>query len=294
MAESQLHALPNAVPHELPSPNRPRSSTNGDPPAVPTNTPLLQPQHSFASATTVESDSEQFALTGHWHGKHPTPTDSMTASLQNCVFIKNLALSTVVGPDAWGNHGKPQPILISCRVHREIGPAGENDQVDDTLSYSQIVKDIKEVVSDYQRDRGGFTSARNLSETIFLKSYRRWGAYAVCITIHLPKANLRAEGGFILTSMYHEKLTDRLEESIVSNFRIPCIIGVNPHERLAKQIVVVSFKIIEEKDIPGTSGSPGTVAHWAGLSKEVVQVSHILGIFCDLIFSSPTDVNIEI
>ena len=249
-------------------------------PAAPQNTPIVGTPVvgvlvAASPPTTIRmTDSEyeypereQPANEQSRHGGESLPT---VCNLQDCVFIKDLQLTTVVGEDAWNRPGKPQPVLISVRVHRHISSAGANDDVDGTLSYSMVVKDIQEVVKDGEGS-GGFRSASDLSHAIFEKSHGRWGAWAVFININLPKGCLRAEGGFHLASIYHEKVADRGEESMVTGIRVPCIIGVNDHERLAKQNVVISFKIVEDKSTQADAG-PGTTGHWREMSSQVAQV----------------------
>ena len=190
------------------------------------------------------------------------------------VFIENLSFNAVVGPDAWGRKDKPQQVLISVKWYNDISGA---DDINSTLSYSKISKDITEAVKAHSK---GFPSVQAVMDLVlFVVVDKEWGGIALELEVHLPKALLQASGGLRYKRGYtpNEQSMNRMPfpreklypSAVIEDINALCIIGVNPHERLTKQQVKVQLTIEEDLAIDAPQGIR---SHWQGLVGEVLQV----------------------
>lgn len=190
------------------------------------------------------------------------------------IYLRNLHLSAVIGADAWDRAGKPQPVIVSLRLQREISRAAASDNIDDTVSYGQICKEVTSSVTaqDEYTDMFEFTA-----HIYGLVRKKEWGGTSLQMRTVLPKGSLRAEGGIGFESaarMMPEGggFREGSATFLVNELKIACIIGVNAHERLTKQIVSVNLQITKDRSrnshVPGSHGE-----HWRGLIKDVIHVS---------------------
>jgi len=159
------------------------------------------------------------------------------------IFLRNLQLSAIVGEDAWGREGKIQPAVISLRLRKNIDAAGQSDNINDTVSYGQICKEIMGVV-EAQNKKGGFGNMDDLCNSIKELAVE-WGGTTIYIRLVLPKASLHASGGVGLeldrSQPFHPGQVTM--NYLVNDLRVSCIIGVNAHERLTKQVVIVNLQL---------------------------------------------------
>ncbi|TVY41263.1 Folic acid synthesis protein [Lachnellula subtilissima] len=186
------------------------------------------------------------------------------------IRVRNLQTSLVVGRDAWGREGKAQPVLISASVSlREPFQSASNEDAvtGSTVHYGILSKKIldscklfsetseettpktlsdlaREIESGLTREQvasSGLTPAPALLPSSIVKLLE--------IKIMLPKASLLGEGVSLTDlSLYahSEEGSGSAEKTYVltlHNLKIPTLIGVNPNERLSKQLVVATIKI---------------------------------------------------
>ncbi|KLJ11451.1 hypothetical protein EMPG_09756 [Blastomyces silverae] len=182
------------------------------------------------------------------------------------------------GLDAWGRIDKPQPATLSLRFSYPrplIDQCGSSDDVSFTLSYGELYRKLEAKLRDATRGEDGSISSVGLEELVSTISHTALGlawetipedtaerALAMAgaeidISIHLPKAILGADKG--LTYQAVNRAANRSASPVVNRggqpgiaavqricridgLRCNCIIGVNPHEREAKQAVVVSLQ----------------------------------------------------
>lgn len=191
------------------------------------------------------------------------------------VYLRDLQLSAIVGQDAWGRSDKPQPVLLSVKWYQNL--SGTND-LQDTLSYSKMTKDI---VQSIESRRGGFPSAHNLAEFIlYVAVDKQWRGLALSIVVHLPKAILHAANGLKFFRSHHLQEPEPTREpfganeiyprTVIEDIRLPCIIGVNAHERERKQTVRIDMTIEEHLE---KGSADGISSHWRGLVQHAVEVS---------------------
>ena len=177
----------------------------------------------------------------------PLETTFLDSSIPDSICLRNLHLSAIIGNDAW-NRQKAQPVVLSVKLSTTITSAGATDDIRKTTSYGQICKDIMQAVEEKAE---GHENIVEFNLYLFdLAREKLWGGQALQISILLPKASLRAEGGICLTTHYTYPSNDGTigrgsRRFDISCLKIPCIIGVNAHERREKQLVVVDISLSE-------------------------------------------------
>jgi len=200
--------------------------------------------------------------------QHPHGDDSY-----DYIYLRNLHLSAVIGADAWDRPGKPQPVIFSLRLRRKISRAAASDNIEDTVSYGQLCKDI----TSYVAAHNAYTDIHEFTVHMCLYALTKEASTSLQMRTMLPKGSLRAEGGigFEAAAENVGEGVHFVEDStkvLVNDLKIACIIGVNAHERLAKQTVILNLQISEDESRifhePGTYGE-----HWQGLIKDVIHVS---------------------
>ena len=170
---------------------------------------------------------------------------------RDSIYLRNLHVNAIVGKDAWQRESKPQPIVLSIRLYTDITAAAESDNIKETTSYGTMCKDVQNFV-DAKRS---FDHLLDLNSAISdLASTMKWGGADLHIISLAPKALLMAEGGLQLLTVFKHSPDDAVEPSThrvmheatwsVHGLRTACIIGVNPHERLKKQNIMVSLTFL--------------------------------------------------
>ena len=151
------------------------------------------------------------------------------------IYLRNLQLSAVVGPDAWGRDNKPQPVVLSLRLCRDTLRACVSDQILDTFSYGQMCKEVTAAI-----DGKKFP---NLDDIVFIVEglSEQWAGESLHCHVTLPKGLLRVHSGLsqeaVMQRLYHEDKDHVKDWRLISwrwrlrSIRTACIIGVNPHER---------------------------------------------------------------
>ena len=156
--------------------------------------------------------------------------------LHDSIYLGNYRYDALVGLDCWGRK-KAQQIVTSIRVMLNITTAGQTDDIGKTLNYGQVAKELAKSVRE-GREFGSFAELnKELCYAILrIKQVR------VHITSTAPKGLLR--GGFGSESWhgsgYQESVT------VFDSLRLWVIIGVNDHERLARQMVVINLRVKED------------------------------------------------
>lgn len=166
------------------------------------------------------------------------------------VWLEDIQVSGVVGPDAWHRSGRPQPIHISVKVPISFDEAAITDDINGSIHYGRLAKSIMELFND---QAAPFASLEELVEAISKKALLEGvQAGSLELVINLPEALLLADG--LGLSTYVSKIEpppgldneSRLQHAglklYVKDLRLNCIIGINPHERREKQPVVVNLE----------------------------------------------------
>jgi dihydroneopterin aldolase len=188
----------------------------------------------------------------HHHIDHSPKMDT------NTVFLKSMPFTLPVGLDAWHRDNKPQPVLITLQVKNvtSIADAAATDDISKSLDYGKLYKTICRNLEDQKY----YANLREVMELVaFAIPSVSVLALVAEVEVVLSKASLRAEGGFVYT---FEQNPDRnslkqYEKLEIRGIKCACIIGVNPHERREKQVVVVDLTFRGDSKEASTRSTEG-------------------------------------
>ena len=197
------------------------------------------------------------------------------------IALRNFHTTAVIGPDAWKRPGKPQPVVLSLKLIIDTTAAGSSDEIAHTFSYGQMCKDVNVLSDGHFRNVDDFLDS--LTRIVLAKN---WPGENLHISLTAPKALLRVEGGLgVEITLRKQWLEDGASRQqmwvcerqawLVKQLKVACIIGVNPHERLEKQQVVITLEIGGEnrKDEGGFREQDAEGANpWASLVSRVCNV----------------------
>ena len=201
---------------------------------------------------------------------------SLTSYLDT-ISLRELHTTAIVGRDAWNRSGKTQPLVLSLFLTIDTSSAGASDDVDCTFSYGQMCKDVVAKI-------GGkdFRNIDHLTSEIADLAIA-WPGETLKITAMAPKALLRVDGGFGRKIVLRRKeigqrrsLWDvNSNEWIIQGLNIACIIGVNEHERLEKQMVNIGLKMRGMGDDEQYKNKTwGGNEIWRSLVRQICEVSN--------------------
>lgn len=205
-----------------------------------------------------------------------SPSNALTQPFCDTISLRNLSftLPKGLGQDAWGRLGKPQPVISSIKISfNSVAKAAANDDVASTIDYGKLYKGIVAKVSDENvvldgptdllicmRDAVFASLAKQDFAEVGQGEARSWskGFAKVWIQVRVPQAVLLAETGIVFEQEWsasipwdaeHETWTGSyaVENASMATIRVEgvrcaCVVGVNPHERIALQNVIVGFE----------------------------------------------------
>lgn len=196
------------------------------------------------------------------------------------VYLNNLELFAVIGPDAWNRPGRHQPIVLSLQLQIDNSFGVNVDDLRNTFSYSQISKDVMAKLNSKT-----FMSIDHLtSELAGLAD--NWPGEALKVQALAPKAMLRVEGGFGREFVLKKTETKAngfktlnwhvgSHEWFIKDLKLACIIGMNPHEQLEKQNISIDMRIQGEAEAADYSvQTKGGFETWRQLVKRTCDVSY--------------------
>ena len=211
----------------------------------------------------------------------------------DAISLRNLHMTAVIGPDAWNRPGKPQPIVLTLKLMIDTTPAGTSDEIAHTFSYGQMYKDVT-ALSDRH-----FHSIDEITSTLVnIAGSREWPGESLQISLFAPKALLRVEDGLgrevtlqkqqIESGAAKKQIWGAMMHSwLIKKLQVACIIGVNPHERLEKQHVMINLKILAEQGMEEEfygNQNQGQKILWATLVSRICNVSRDSCCFSHLFF----------
>ena len=193
------------------------------------------------------------------------------------ISLRELHTTAIIGPDAWSRSGKAQPLVLSLFLTIDTSSAGASDDVNCTFSYGQMCKDVLAKVGG--RD---FHTIHHLTSEI-ADLANTWPGETLKITAMAPKALLRVEGGFGRDIVLRRREIGQMKslwdvdshEWFIQGLNIACIIGVNEHERLEKQMVSIDLRMRGETDLERyKEWMVGENEMWRILVRRVCEVSN--------------------
>ena len=159
----------------------------------------------------------------------------------------------------------------------DTSSAGASDDVSCTFSYGQMCKDVIARVGG--RD---FHNIHHLTYEI-AELANTWPGETLKITVIAPKALLRVEGGLGRNLVLRRRDIGQMNslwdvsshEWFIQGLNIACIIGVNEHERLEKQMVNIRLKMMggsDQEQYKNWVGGEDEI--WRSLVRRVCEVSN--------------------
>ena len=179
-----------------------------------------------------------------------------------------------VGKDAWHRENKPQPVSITLRVNnvKSIDDAAASDDVSQSLDYGKLYRNVQNKLSN-PGVYDGFSDV----------AYQVLAAVEVpetssSVEVDFPKATLRAEGGLRYTLNWdRDRGVTNVDTTLqILGIKCACIIGVNPHERREKQIVVVNLTFRGPGNRNVTAATAIALDYYHKIVEMVVKVCQLL------------------
>lgn len=165
----------------------------------------------------------------------------MSSSSPDTVSLYALALVADIGPDHW-HRQRPQPVLLTVHVHASLARAGSSDDVAHSIHYGHLSKALLDLQS------ASFSSLVHLAHAA-AEAAMQFAPDGVRICAEAPKLLLQAHSLSVELTARVQALAPQLSVHI-NELSLHIIIGVNPPERVHKQLVVTSITFFA----PHTSG----------------------------------------
>lgn len=155
------------------------------------------------------------------------------------VLINRLRINSKIGTDRWGKV-REQPIFISIQIEVPLEACCRSDNVADSIHYGHLAKDVTQhVEGSLFSDLGRV--AESVADLVLAMDPK---VQAVEVQADAPNQFLlasslstqlqRTQGGNAALEVQRDKIR-------INGLRLGIIIGVNPPERIAKQIVLVDI-----------------------------------------------------
>lgn len=158
------------------------------------------------------------------------------------VHIENLRVDAVIGPDSW-NQLSPQQCFVTLDMHTDFSKAAEGDDLNYTLNYAVISRDVENFVNSKKnwRSLGGLTrSVANYT----LEKYR--GIERLQLKTETKTGHIRSDSITCLVDNDRHSV-DESQESYdlmkISNLKLLTLIGVFTFERLQKQFITLDIRL---------------------------------------------------
>ncbi|KAF7505135.1 hypothetical protein GJ744_001201 [Endocarpon pusillum] len=188
----------------------------------------------------------------------------------NTVFLKDMPFMLSVGKDAWDRENKPQPVSITLRVNnvKSIHDAAASDDISQSLDYGKLYKSIQSKLG----NPGGHDCLSDIAKQVLAAV--EVPETSSSVEVDFPKAALRAEGGLRYTANWDKDpdVTNVHKTLQVLGIKCACIIGVNPHERREKQIVVVNLTFRSTFHTKEATGMEIALDHYHKIIEMVVKL----------------------
>ncbi|CAG8955473.1 hypothetical protein HYFRA_00010340 [Hymenoscyphus fraxineus] len=212
---------------------------------------------------------ERFSLLPSWE------LQSLVGQPPAKIHVRNLQTSMKIARDAWGRYEKEQPVLVSVAVslrHAFESASAQDEVTNSTVHYGTLSKAVLracqyfseipvELVPSYEKKEATalstlVTSIRDSlihTEDEAAKPHPNpprpllTPSTVTCLEVQimLPKALLLGSQVSLTQSTFFDTQVARHASCALGlhDLRIPTLIGVNPNERLAKQIVIANISI---------------------------------------------------
>jgi len=76
----------------------------------------------------------------------------VVAGSGDLIIVRDLLVRNIIGVDNWERQ-KKQDVIINLRMESDVSAAGESDEIDKTISYSAVAKEVAEFAETKQYKR---------------------------------------------------------------------------------------------------------------------------------------------
>lgn len=163
----------------------------------------------------------------------------------DAVLINRLHANTVVGSDCWGKK-RPQPLVVSVRLSTSLQRPAETDDIQQTLNYGTLYKSIISELGSPLHEKDITCTLADIADGIIVRCITplitqcKISEPISTIGIEAPKTLL--SGALWGYEIQTQGRNQHHYKYFVKNLRISVIIGVNPPERLSKQVVELDIE----------------------------------------------------
>ncbi|ORY04559.1 hypothetical protein BCR34DRAFT_572598 [Clohesyomyces aquaticus] len=167
------------------------------------------------------------------------------ADFLDSITVRNLEATVNAGVDAWGRK-KEQRAHITAKITLDctITSAAQCDGLDSsTVHYGKLSKDVRERV---QQKGHEWVTTFALAKAIQESCVRTAGNTPTAkleVDVFYPKGSLLGDGAGLIYGTSHPRDGSSSRVLYLRNVRVPCLIGINSNERLAKQSLIVNVWI---------------------------------------------------
>ncbi|KZT60019.1 Dihydropteroate synthase [Calocera cornea HHB12733] len=155
------------------------------------------------------------------------------------ILVSDLYVQTTSGSSLWPRpdaEQRKQPVSISISVPLSLSSAGSADTLADSISYGTICKAVERIAG----QDSAFGSAEDLAEGIAEGCLGEFGSLSeINVRVRKPRALLQAKSaGVDITRHRHPSdVSGKEDKYFLEDLALSTIIGINPWERLEKQMV---------------------------------------------------------
>jgi dihydroneopterin aldolase / 2-amino-4-hydroxy-6-hydroxymethyldihydropteridine diphosphokinase / dihydropteroate synthase len=156
----------------------------------------------------------------------------MSTQSSDKIVVTDLSLALTISLDHW-SRPLPSPHLINFVIHHSVVASGSSDTLPSTINYSTASKTVTALAQSKAWD------SLELCAEAVAEVLQSLGAARVCVRI---KATKCLAGGQVEVELWRGGAGPEKDSITISDLGVRCIIGVNPQERLEKQLVVIDAK----------------------------------------------------
>lgn len=183
------------------------------------------------------------------------------------IRINDLTLITKLKDGTQWSTPTLQLVKLSLSIAYDIRASGELDDLDQTLNYASIVNTLTD-----STNAGAFDSLETLTESIFKRCFETYPQIqSLSVKATKPKALLRGKSISLRVTRSRNSPSDAGESFSLEDIQFPVLIGVNPEERMTKQMIQMSLTLFG-----GLSSSPVDYRLLADQIHEVSLLSVLL------------------
>jgi len=155
------------------------------------------------------------------------------------IRINDLTLVTKFKDGTQWSTPNLQLVKLSLSIAHDIQTSGELDDLGHTLNYASLVNTLTE-----SSDAGAFDSLEALTDFIFNQCFESYPQIqSLSIKATKPKALLRGKSVSLSVSRSRNSPSGAQESFSLEDIEFPVLIGVNPEERMAKQMIRMNLTL---------------------------------------------------